>query len=48
MAKLTEKQYQKRLKQAYKKADKRLKDGSLKLEEYTGYIKGYMKEEAKN
>lgn len=44
MDKKDQAKYDKRLKEAYKKADKRLKDGSLRLEDYTSYVRGYMKE----
>lgn len=44
MGKKDQAKYEKRLKNAYKKADDRLKEGSLRLEDYTSYIRGYMKE----
>ena len=47
MIKTKDKKYKKKLKAAYKAADKRLKDGTLKLEDHTSYIRGYMKEESK-
>ena len=45
MDKKDQAKYDKRLKKVYKKADERLKDGSLRLEDYTSYVRGYMKED---
>lgn len=44
---LKEKQYQDRLDAAYKSAENRIKEGTLKPNEYTSYIRGYMREESK-
>jgi len=40
-------EYDKRLEAAYRSLDRRIKDGTIKSNDYTSYIRGYMREESK-